>query len=157
MEPRQRIRDARDGRQCQAPVTYTPPTLGSDKSSTGVDFRLQDARERQRRSTAHCSRAAPPTVSEAFFHISVHLFGSRSVPISLRNRAPEGSGCSTGSIVNAILQDQWGKIGLEGTIDRSLICLVYSDSHRSGVKPSLPSLKNIFGLRSGLNRFVRLA
>ena len=34
-------------------------------------FRLQDARGRQRRSTAHRSRAAPPTVSEGLFHLSI--------------------------------------------------------------------------------------
>ena len=45
-EPRQRICEARDGRQCQAPV---PRLLPWDQisSSTVVDFRLQDARGRQ--------------------------------------------------------------------------------------------------------------
>ena len=75
-EPRRRIREAIHGRQQQAPVHASYLTW--DQISY---FRLQDTRGRQRRSTAHDSRTAPPTVLEGLFHISVHLFAPRSPQI----------------------------------------------------------------------------
>ena len=81
--PRSDIRHARPSRiRSSAPSSRSAPSLDPDQISY---FRLQDARGRQRRSTAHRSRAAPPTVSEVFLHISVrggaipHLMSSYDI------------------------------------------------------------------------------